>query len=77
MRAAIKDFAMEDVKYALDTDDKNVRDERLKPIYEKVHEKFDPIYPEQEAKIEECMYRTQKYIVRRDVYKRQEEYKEA
>ena len=24
-----------------------------------------PIYPEQEAKIEECMYRTQKYIVRR------------
>ena len=65
MLNAIKEFAMEDVKYALDTDDKNVRDERLKPIYEKVHEKFDPIYPEQEAKIEECMYRTQKYIVRR------------
>ena len=27
----IMEFAMEDVKHALDTDDKNVRDERLKP----------------------------------------------
>ena len=56
---------MEDVKFAMDTDDKTVRDERLKPIYEKVHEHFDPIYPEQEALIDDCMYRTQKYIVRR------------
>ena len=28
----IKAFAMEDVKVAMDTDDKTVRDERLKPI---------------------------------------------
>lgn len=62
---AVRDFAMEDVKAALDTDDKTVRDERLRPIYESVHEKFDEIYPEQEAKIDECMYKTQKYIVRR------------
>ena len=41
MFEAIKTFAEEDVKLALDTDDKTVRDERLKPIYEKVHEKFD------------------------------------
>ena len=65
MFEAIRDYAEDAVRAALDTDDKNVRDQRLKPIYEKVHEKFDPIYPEQEAKIEECMYRTQKYIVRR------------
>ncbi len=65
MFTAVRDFAMEDVKAALDTDDKNVRDERLKPVYEKVHEHFDEIYPEQEAKIDECMYKTQKYVVRR------------
>ncbi len=65
MLGAIKAFATEDVKAALDTDDKTVRDERLKPIYAKVHEKFDEIYPDQAAKIDECMYRTQKYIVRR------------
>ncbi|QEY35130.1 polyribonucleotide nucleotidyltransferase [Caproiciproducens galactitolivorans] len=65
MLNAIKEFALEDVKLALDTDDKNVRDARLKPIYEKVHAKFDEIYPDQEAKIDECMYKTQKYIVRR------------
>lgn len=65
MLEAIKDFALEDVREAMDTIDKKVRDERLQPIYEKVHEKFDPIYPEQEAKIDECLYKTQKYVVRR------------
>ncbi len=65
MLAAVMEFATEDVKVALDTDDKTIRDERLKPIYEKVHEHFDPIYPECEAKIDECMYKTQKNVVRR------------
>ena len=65
MFEAIKSFCEEDVKAALDTDDKTVRDERLKPIYEAVHEKFDEIYPEMEAKIDECLYKTQKFIVRR------------
>ena len=65
MFEAIKAFAQEDVRAALDTDDKNVRDERLKPVYEKVHQRFDPDYPEQEAKIDECLYKTQKYVVRR------------
>lgn len=65
MLEAVKDFVIDDVKLALDTDDKTVRDERLKPIYEKVHEHFADIYPEQEAKLDECMYKTQKYIVRR------------
>ena len=65
MFQAVKEFAIEDVKVALDTDDKTVRDERLKPIYEKVHEHFDEIYPDSEAKIDECLYKTQKYVVRR------------
>ncbi len=65
MFEAIKAFAEDDVRAAMDTDDKTIRDARLRPIYEKVHERFDPEYPEQEAKIDECMYKTQKYVVRR------------
>ncbi len=65
MLEAIKSFAIEDIRGALDTDDKRIRDERLKPVYEKVHEKFDEIYPEMEEKIDDCLYRTQKYVVRR------------
>ncbi len=65
MFEAIKEFSIEDIKFALDTDDKLVREERLKPIYEAVHEKFDEIYPEQAEKIDECLYKTQKYVVRR------------
>ena len=62
---AIKEFAIEDVKMALDTDDKRIRDERLKPVYEAVHAKFDEEFPEEIAKIDDCLYKLQKYIVRR------------
>ena len=62
---AIAEFAEEDVKVALDTDDKNVRDERLQPIIDAIHEKFDEIYPEQGVMIDECIYKLQKKIVRR------------
>ena len=65
MYEAIKEFSIEDIRFALDTDDKRIRDERLKPIYDKVHEKFDEIYPEMEFKIDECLYGIQKYVVRR------------
>ena len=65
MFEAIKEFAIDKVKYALDTDDKNIREERLQPVYDEVHAKFDEIYPEQGALIEECMYKLQKFIVRR------------
>lgn len=65
MFETIKEFAIEDIKVALDTDDKKVRDARLSPIYEAVHEKFDEIYPDSEAKIDECLYKTQKFVVRR------------
>ncbi|MDD6275623.1 MAG: polyribonucleotide nucleotidyltransferase [Clostridia bacterium] len=65
MFEAVKEFAIEDVKKALDTDDKRVRDEALKPIYEAVHAKFDEVYPDDIAKIDDCMYKLQKFIVRR------------
>lgn len=65
MLEEIMAFAKEDVQHALDTDDKNIRDERLKPVYEKVHEAFDEKYPEMGAQIEDCLYKTQKNVVRR------------
>jgi len=65
MYEAIKAFSIEDVRAALDTDDKRIRDERLKPVYEKVHAEFDEKYPELLEKIEDCLYKTQKYVVRR------------
>lgn len=65
MFEAISDFAIEKVRFAMDTDDKNIREERLQPIYAEVHEKFDEQYPEQIAMIDECMYKLQKFVVRR------------
>lgn len=65
MFEAIKEFAIDDVKVALDTDDKRIRDEALRPIYAAVHEKFDGVYPDDIAKIDDCMYKLQKFIVRR------------
>ncbi len=62
---AVKSFAIDDVKAALDTDDKRIRDERLLPIYEKVHEKFDEQFPDEAEKIDDCLYKLQKFIVRR------------
>ena len=62
---AIKAFAIDDVKVALDTDDKRIRDERLQPIYDRVHAEFDEKFPEEAAKIDDCLYKLQKFIVRR------------
>ncbi len=49
---------------ALDTDDKNLRDQNLAPIEEDVRAKFDPedLRP---GVIGECLYKLQKFIVRR------------
>ena len=65
MLETIKNFAIDDIRAALDTDDKRVRDERLKPVYEAVHAKFDEIYPEMEKKIDDSLCKTQKFVVRR------------
>ena len=65
MFEAIKDFAIADVRLAMDTDDKNVRESRMSPIKTAVHEKFDAEYPDRAGEIDECMYKLQKYVVRR------------
>ena len=65
MFEAIKEFAIEDVKAALDTDDKTVRDERMQVVYEKIYAKFDEIYPDSRLMINECVYKLQKFVVRR------------
>ena len=68
-----EEFCIEDVKKALDTDDKLVRDEALLPIYAAVHEKFDEQFEGNEAKIDEIMYLVQKHVVRswlKDEHKR-------
>jgi len=65
---AIEDFAADRVKFALDTNDKNVRDERLAPIVDDIHANFDEKYPEQIAMIDECIYKLQKKIVRNWLY---------
>ncbi len=62
---AIKEQYTEKVKYALDTDDKNIREERLQPIKDEIHAQYDEQYPEQGAMIDECIYKLQKFIVRR------------
>ena len=71
--AEIEEFCIEDVKKALDTDDKLVRDEALLPIYEAVHAKFDERFEGNEAKLDEIMYLVQKHVVRawlKDEHKR-------
>lgn len=65
---AVEAMVGEDVKVALDTDDKNVRDARLKPIYDAVHEKYDEQYPDQAAMLDEVLYKLQKKIVRNWLY---------
>ena len=62
---AVKEEFIEDVKFAMDTDDKNIRDERMLPIYDRLHAKYDEQYPEQGAMLDECIYKLQKFVVRR------------
>ncbi|MHB1154111.1 MAG: polyribonucleotide nucleotidyltransferase [Eubacteriales bacterium] len=64
----IKTMVLEDVKKALDTDDKNVRDERMTPISDAVLKKYADRFPDSASaaiEIEEILYKIQKNIVRR------------
>lgn len=62
----IRAYAEEDVKQALDTDDKTVRDARLLVVYEDVYMHFEEKYPQEEYKeqIDEALYKLQKTVVR-------------
>ena len=65
MFEAGKGYAMSAVKEAVDTDDKTVRDERIDAISADVYEHFAEQYPDSKAELAECMYKLQKYVVRR------------
>ncbi len=58
-------FCEKDLMFALDTDDKNIRDERVEPIKDAIIEKFSEEYPEIADIMEELIYKLQKKIVRR------------
>ena len=58
-------FCEKDLMFALDTDDKNIRDARMQPIQDAIVEKFSEEYPDIEAILPELMYKLQKKIVRR------------
>ena len=59
----VKEIAIDMVREALDTDDKNVREENLKGVYAHVYETLGEKYPEQV--LHEAIYKLQKYVVRR------------
>jgi len=65
---AIADFARKDVEFALDTNDKNVREARLLPVKNAIHEKFDADNADRIPMIDECIYKLQKTIVRQWLY---------
>ncbi len=58
-------FCEKDLMFALDTDDKTVRDSRVEPIKDAIVEKFSEEYPEIPDIMEELIYKLQKKIVRR------------
>ena len=60
----MENFCIEDVKKALDTDDKLVRDAALLPISNALHEKYDAQFEGNEGKIDEILYLIQKHVVR-------------
>ena len=63
--AVLAEFG-DQLKFALDTNDKNIREDRLLPIKDAIHEKYDPEYAETEpGLIDEVIYKAQKVIVRR------------
>ncbi len=63
----IKEFGMDKLKVALDTDDKNIREANMKVFYEELYAHFDGKYTDEEngAEVTEAVEKLMKYIVRR------------
>jgi polyribonucleotide nucleotidyltransferase len=62
--AKIVEEYYEKTKYTMDTDDKNVREERWNQVAEEVFAEFGEEYPEVTAQWEEITYRIQKKVVK-------------
>lgn len=60
----IKEMAFDKLKYALDTDDKNVRDARIGEITDEVIPALEERFPDINEQIGEILYKMQKEIVR-------------
>ncbi|MDR0446349.1 MAG: polyribonucleotide nucleotidyltransferase, partial [Oscillospiraceae bacterium] len=62
--AKIVDKYLPEVEHSLDTDDKNVREERYNAVVEKMLAEFGEEYPEITAQLEEITYKIQKKVVK-------------
>ena len=62
--AKIVEEYYEKTKYTMDTDDKNIREERWNAVAEEVFAEFGEEYPEVTAQWEEITYRIQKKVVK-------------
>ncbi|MBE7015942.1 MAG: polyribonucleotide nucleotidyltransferase [Ruminococcaceae bacterium] len=61
---AVKELEYENIKFALDTDDKNVRDERMGKVEDEIIEKLSDRFPNLSETLGELLYKMQKEIVR-------------
>ena len=62
--AKLAEGYLEDVKHSMDTDDKNVREERYNAVVERMIQQYGEEYPEITAQLEEITYRIQKKVVK-------------
>lgn len=65
---AIKEIAYEKIQHALDTDDKNVRDERMGVVEDELVEQLEERFPNMKEQLGEILYKMQKEIVRAWLY---------
>ena len=61
----LMEYGMDQIEYALDTPDKNVREERLDAIRLDFAEKFAEKYEDYDQHIEVCLYKMQKKVVKK------------
>ena len=65
---AIKAMSYEKIQHALDTDDKNIRDERMGVVSDEIVEKLSEQFPDINEQLGEILYKMQKEIVRAWLY---------
>jgi polyribonucleotide nucleotidyltransferase len=61
----IKSSLIEELRYCLDTDDKNIREERLSEFRNDLQEKYAEKHPAFDKDIGEVLYQLQKFVIRR------------
>ncbi len=59
------EYGMDQIEYALDTDDKNIREERLTAARRDFAEKFSEKYEDFDVHIDVCLYKMQKKVVKK------------